>query len=149
MAFVCFKPLRSQPAQVWASHSCPVSSPVVRTTRSKRVTMLPTLRRSQRADESSTAECSHLVALDFHALPGEVYLRFCMGFEATPLAHTPVTVFSLRVLVPRLTWSVLHSCVVSNASSLSPADAVPPFEKFAVLLSSTMVKFPCGRTCPR
>ena len=30
-----------------------------------------------------------------------------MCFEATPLAYTPVTVFSLRVLVPRLTWSVL------------------------------------------
>ena len=95
--------------------------------------MLPTLRRSQRADESSTAECSHLVALDFQALHGEVCLRFFMGF-----AYTPVTVFSLRVLVPRLTWSVLHSCVVSNASSLSPADAVPLFENFAVLLSPTV-----------
>ena len=60
-----------------------------------------------------------------HALPGEVCLRLFMGFQATPLAYTPVTVFSLRVLVPRLTWSILHSCVVSNASSLSPADAVP------------------------
>ena len=75
-----------------------------------------------------------------HVLPGEVCLCLFMGFEATPLAYTPVTVFSLRVLVP-LTWSVLHSCVVSNASLFSPADAV--------LLSSTMVKFPCGRTCPR
>ena len=72
-----------------------------------------------------------------HVLPGEVCLRLFMGFEATPLAYTPVTVFSLRVLVP-LTWSVMNSCVVSIASLFSPADAV--------LLSSTMVKFPCGRT---